>query len=192
MAFKFYAVSVQCKLDARQENSKNTKKYKEQNENTKTIRKSNKSIMKFCIYMWSMLLLAVTQAIPMTNDDEPLVSLDSVEEQPPARELPHMVIAAKKPIEVEPTEERPGLFDTIVQELRAAGVQTSEKRELQTLSYRELTRLLALWHLASGRNFYEANENRAPPPPAPWKQLTTITIDNDNKPDKWAVVVKHT
>lgn len=144
--------------------------------------------MKFCLYMLSMLLFAVAQALPMTNDDEPLVSLDSVEELPPARELPHMVIAAKKPSEEKSTEERPGLFDTIIQELREAGVQTSEKRELQTLSYRELTRLLALWHLASGRNFYEANENRAPPPPAPARyhenDNNNNDNDNDNKPDK--------
>lgn len=146
--------------------------------------------MKFCLYMLSMLLLAVAYALPMTNDDEPLVSLDSVEELPPARELPHMVIPVKKPIEEESTEERPGLFNTIVQELRAAGVQTSEKRELQTLSYRELTRLLALWHLASGRNFYEANENRASPPSAPARYHENDNNnndndnDNDNKPDK--------
>lgn len=104
-------------------------------------------------------VVALATPLPMTNDAE-FVSIDSSEKAP--HELPHMVIAPRK-LEDELVEQRPGLFDTIVEQLHAAGVQTADKRQLQTLSYKELTRLLALWHLTQRRNYYEANENRAPP-----------------------------
>lgn len=118
--------------------------------------------MKYAIGFLPVLLLVVvplSSPLPMTNDAD-LVSLSSASEE--SHELPHMVIAPRK-LEQEMVEERPGLFDTIVEQLHAAGVQTADKRQLQTLSYKELTRLLALWHLTQRSHYYEAYENRAPP-----------------------------
>ncbi|XP_034489939.1 uncharacterized protein LOC117793666 isoform X1 [Drosophila innubila] len=117
--------------------------------------------MKFAVGFFPVLLLAVfplATPLPMTNDAD-LVSLSSTNKE--SHELPHMVIAPRK-LEEEQVEERPGLFDTIVEQLHAAGVQTADKRQLQTLSYKELTRLLALWHLTQRSTYYDASESRAP------------------------------
>ncbi|TDG39552.1 hypothetical protein AWZ03_014028 [Drosophila navojoa] len=112
-------------------------------------------------------LLAATccTALPMANEEE-LVSLDSMEQGQPGQarpqELPHILkIAPKQQTNEEPEPIKSNVYDTIVEQLRAAGVHTSEQKPLNTLSYKELTRLLALWHMAQGRNYYEAGNNRA-------------------------------
>ncbi|XP_060664633.1 uncharacterized protein LOC132797128 [Drosophila nasuta] len=127
--------------------------------------------MKFTVVLLLLvaLIAQLSAALPMTNDAE-LVALDSNEEKSSdarasagqRQETAHMVIAPRK-LEEEPVEPRSAMFDTIVEELHAAGVQTADKRQLETLSYKDLTRLLALWHLTQRRTYYEADENRAPP-----------------------------
>ncbi|XP_062141335.1 uncharacterized protein LOC133849339 [Drosophila sulfurigaster albostrigata] len=129
--------------------------------------------MKFTVVLLLLvaLIAQLSAALPMTNDAE-LVALDSNEEKSEKsdarasagqrQEAAHMVIAPRK-LDEEPVEPRSAMFDTIVEELHAAGVQTADKRQLETLSYKDLTRLLALWHLTQRRTYYEADENRAPP-----------------------------
>ncbi|KAL7742487.1 hypothetical protein ACLKA6_010182 [Drosophila palustris] len=128
-----------------------------------------------CFLLVLLAVVALVTPLPMTNDAE-LVPLGSASAEKESHELPHMVIAPRK-LEEETVEQRPGLFDTIVEQLHAAGVQTADKRQLQTLSYKELTRLLALWHLSARSNYYEASENRE---------------ENDNnEQDKQQSQVKH-
>eukprot|EP00099_Drosophila_melanogaster_P016826 NP_572654.1 uncharacterized protein Dmel_CG15209 [Drosophila melanogaster] len=45
---------------------------------------------------------------------------------------------------------------TLVEELEAAGVKLADRRDLRKLTYTELARLLALWHLSQNRNVYNA------------------------------------
>lgn len=114
-------------------------------------------------------------SLPMTNEDLDLVALASVEElghqprkeqtTPPESQFVER-IAPKKESD---GEVQPDQFETFVKELEAAGVKTAERRDLRTLTYKELTRLLALWHLSQGRNYYEAaeQEKRKEKEPAP-------------------------
>ncbi|XP_023175927.1 uncharacterized protein LOC111602847 [Drosophila hydei] len=114
------------------------------------------------------MLAAHCTALPMANEEE-LVSLDSMEQaqgqgQAQTQELPHILkIAPKQQTNSELELSNSNVYDTIVEQLRAAGVHTSEQQALNTLSYKELTRLLALWHMAQGRNYYEASDNRVQP-----------------------------
>ncbi|XP_001355398.2 uncharacterized protein [Drosophila pseudoobscura] len=103
-----------------------------------------------------LLAAGTSNALPMTNDLELVAALDAMEPAAAAAQPSHISrIAARG--EATAHEDRPELFNTIVQELKAAGVYTAERQDLHTLSYKELTRLLALWHLSSGRNYYEAS-----------------------------------
>ncbi|BFF99924.1 uncharacterized protein DMAD_00047 [Drosophila madeirensis] len=111
-----------------------------------------------------LLLAAGTlNALPMTNDLELVAAFDAMEPVPEAAaaaaaQPSHISrIAARGEVVATAQEDRPELFNTIVQELQSAGVYTAERRDLNTLSYKELTRLLGLWHLSSGRNYYEAS-----------------------------------
>ncbi|XP_034671125.1 uncharacterized protein LOC117903301 [Drosophila subobscura] len=112
-----------------------------------------------------LLLAAGTlNALPMTNDLELVAAFDAMEPVPEAAaaaaaaQPSHISrIAARGKVVATAQEDRPELFNTIVQELQSAGVYTAERRDLNTLSYKELTRLLGLWHLSSGRNYYEAS-----------------------------------
>ncbi|EDW00070.1 GH12655 [Drosophila grimshawi] len=114
-----------------------------------------------CLAIVLIAMSGLCTALPMANEDE-LVALNSVE-QVRTDELPHILkIAPRHSEPVAEDPERPGDFDTIVEELRTAGVHTSEQKPLHTLRYKELARLLALWQMAQGRNYYVANENRAP------------------------------
>lgn len=45
---------------------------------------------------------------------------------------------------------------TLVEELEAAGVKLADRRDLRKLTYTELARLLAIWHLSQNRNVYNA------------------------------------
>ncbi|XP_017852054.1 uncharacterized protein LOC108606453 [Drosophila busckii] len=117
--------------------------------------------MKFalCLCLGMLMLMSVAHARPMTNDAEQLVELESVEQLPtkPREQQAHILQIAAKPQQetAEQQKTRLNIFDTIVEQLREAGVQTSEKQPLQTLTYKELTHLLALWHMTQSRNFYE-------------------------------------
>ncbi|XP_017109110.2 uncharacterized protein [Drosophila bipectinata] len=97
-------------------------------------------------------------SLPMTNEDLDLVALGSVEEEPKEQTGPveSQFVGRIAPRKEIGGEEQPEQFETFVRELEAAGVRTAERRDLRTLSYKELTRLLALWHLSQGRNYYEA------------------------------------
>ncbi|XP_044572830.1 uncharacterized protein LOC123257511 [Drosophila ananassae] len=104
-------------------------------------------------------------SLPMTNEDLDLVALASVEElgHHPRKEQtpspPESQFVGRIPPKKETDGEvQPDQFETFVKELEAAGVKTAERRDLRTLTYKELTRLLALWHLSQGRNYYEAAE----------------------------------
>ncbi|XP_030378950.1 uncharacterized protein LOC115627420 [Scaptodrosophila lebanonensis] len=104
--------------------------------------------------------------LAMTNDQ--LLSLESVDQSPAGSEQlpfesPHIAkIAPKTAAEEEEAGggegERVVDIQTFVQELRSAGVQTAERRDLETLGYRELTRLLGLLHLTQERSYYTAGE----------------------------------
>lgn len=115
--------------------------------------------------------LAQTRALPMTNDDQELTSLDSVEhvEEPAkahARAQESQFVGRIAPRNLAGSEERPEeQFDTFVTELQAAGVRTADRRDLHTLSYKELAQLLALYQLSQGRNYYEAEGHKEPPKP---------------------------
>ncbi|SPP89294.1 uncharacterized protein LOC117590813 [Drosophila guanche] len=111
-----------------------------------------------------LLLAAGTlNALPMTNDLELVAAFDGIEPvqesaAAAAAQPSHISrIAARGEVVATAQEDRPELFNTIVQELYSAGVYTAERRDLNTLSYKELIRLLGLWHLSSGRNYYEAS-----------------------------------
>ncbi|EDW45753.1 uncharacterized protein LOC6617592 [Drosophila sechellia] len=45
---------------------------------------------------------------------------------------------------------------TLVEELEAVGVKLADRRDLRKLTFTELARLLALWHLSQNRNVYNA------------------------------------
>ncbi|XP_064537169.1 uncharacterized protein LOC135427560 [Drosophila montana] len=113
-----------------------------------------------CLAIVLLASIALTTSLPMANEDE-LVALDSVEQVEQPQDMRHILKIAPKQADTELAEERTGVYDTIVEELRAAGIQTSEQKPLPTLSYKELTRLLALWHMTQGRNFYEAEGQHA-------------------------------
>ncbi|XP_017002290.2 uncharacterized protein [Drosophila takahashii] len=67
-------------------------------------------------------------------------------------------VAAKNQNINDHTAEDRALFDIVElrNDLEAAGVVSGDKRELHQLTYTELVRLLALWHLSQTRNVYEA------------------------------------
>ncbi|EDW78475.2 uncharacterized protein Dwil_GK16452 [Drosophila willistoni] len=122
----------------------------------------------FLLMMMMMMVMAtVALPLPMTNDQE-LVAVDSIEQDQQQQ---------GSDLETESTNiariagrnsnnnnnDHPKEFDTFVEELQTAGVQMANRQNIQTLSYKELTRLLALWHLSHERNFYESKSS---PPPA--------------------------
>lgn len=113
-----------------------------------------------CLAMVLLATIALSTPMPMANEDE-LVALDSVEQVEQPQDMRHILKIAPKQADTELVEDRTGVYDTIVEQLRAAGVQTSEQKPLQTLSYKELSRLLALWHMSQGRNYYEAEGKHA-------------------------------
>uniref|UniRef100_A0A6P4EUB6 Uncharacterized protein LOC108044245 n=1 Tax=Drosophila rhopaloa TaxID=1041015 RepID=A0A6P4EUB6_DRORH len=103
--------------------------------------------------------LCLAWSLPMTPENE-LGDL-----QPVGYQLPRM---AKSEAESEfvgriapkgehSAEEDKEYVITLVEQLNSAGVKASDNRDLKTLSYEELVRLLALWHLSQERHIYEAN-----------------------------------
>ncbi|XP_020805504.1 uncharacterized protein LOC110181912 [Drosophila serrata] len=110
--------------------------------------------------------ICMARAMPMTNDDQELTALDSVEQSLPLLPTGHRrpeseFVGRIAPKVQEASEERPEeQFDTLVQELQAAGVHTADRRALHTLTYKELVRLLALYQLAQGRNYYDAGDQK--------------------------------
>ncbi|XP_016978668.2 uncharacterized protein LOC108044245 [Drosophila rhopaloa] len=102
--------------------------------------------------------LCLAWSLPMTPENE-LGDL-----QPVGYQLPRMAkseaeseffgrIAPKGEHSAEEDKE----YVITLEQLNSAGVKASDNRDSKSLSYRELVRLLALWHLSQERHIYEAN-----------------------------------
>ncbi|XP_017029012.1 uncharacterized protein [Drosophila kikkawai] len=104
--------------------------------------------------------ICMAQALPMTNDDQELTALESVEESLPLNRRSESEFVSRIAPRHQENPEEEQQFDTLVRELQAAGVHTADRRALRTLTYKELVRLLALYQLAQGRNYYDAVDQK--------------------------------
>ncbi|KAI8035117.1 uncharacterized protein LOC128260973 [Drosophila gunungcola] len=109
-------------------------------------------------------LVCPSHSLPMTPENE-LRELDHQLGHQMGHQQPRM---AKSEVESEfvgriapngehSVEEDPEHAIALLEELEEAGVKSTDDRPLHILSYNELLRLLALWHLNQNRNVYEAN-----------------------------------
>ncbi|XP_068139832.1 uncharacterized protein [Drosophila tropicalis] len=118
------------------------------------------------LFVMMMVMATLALPLPMTNDQE-LVAADSIEQdqqqQGSELETESTYISRIGGRNNNNNDDHPKEFDTFVEELQTAGVQMANRQDLRTLSYKELARLLALWHLSHERNFYESKSS---PPPA--------------------------
>ncbi|XP_017045763.1 uncharacterized protein LOC108091193 [Drosophila ficusphila] len=101
-------------------------------------------------------------SLPMTPEQEQELRTDV---RPITYQLAHVAkseaeseyVGRIPPHDEHSVEEDPEFAVHLVEQLEAAGVESADRRALSTLSYKELVRLLALWHINQERNVYEAN-----------------------------------
>ncbi|XP_017085604.1 uncharacterized protein LOC108117599 [Drosophila eugracilis] len=111
------------------------------------------------LFLVLILGVCLASALPMTAEQEQkgLQSVGSKSNRMVKSEAESEFIG-RIPPNGDDSSEEPAQYDivTLVEELEAAGVQSADRRDLHTLTYKELVRLLALWHLAQTRNVYDS------------------------------------
>ncbi|EDV46129.1 uncharacterized protein LOC6551416 [Drosophila erecta] len=124
----------------------------------------------FLVILGLVSLVSLASSLPMTPEQE-LKDVDEPLRQQPQQQVQRMVKSEAVPDsdsesefvgriaphnEQNPEDVQEYDAVTLVEELEAAGVQLAGRQDLRKLTYTELVRLLALWHLSQNRNVYNA------------------------------------
>ncbi|EDX02975.1 uncharacterized protein LOC6526050 [Drosophila yakuba] len=125
----------------------------------------NSTTVSFLVILGLVSLVSLASSLPMTPEQELKDVQEPLGQQQQQQQQQRMVkseaesefvgrIAPRN--EHNPEEEQEYDAVTLVEELEAAGVKLADRRDLRKLTYTELARLLALWHLSQNRNVYNA------------------------------------
>ncbi|XP_043661330.1 uncharacterized protein LOC122625310 [Drosophila teissieri] len=127
---------------------------------------NNSITVMFLVILGLVSLVSLASSLPMTPEQELKDEQEPLGQQQQQQQQHHRMVKSEAESEFvgriaprnehNPEEEQEYNTVTLVEQLEAAGVQLGDRRDLRKLTYTELARVLALWHLSQNRNIYNA------------------------------------